>query len=225
MISVNATPLFTFLEEIKANNNRDWLMANHDRYTSLRAMWYEAMRRMIDAMAQWDPALASQTPSSVSYRFRRDTRFSPDKTPYKTFFSAAFSPWGRKMARAGYYIQVGTPRNPDTGLWGGIYCPDPAVLRKLRTAVVDNIEEFEAIINEPELAHLYPGWCGEMLKSAPKGWDKNHPHIELLKLKEYGKFHHCDPRFFRNESWPEKAAAMFRPLKPLVDFLNYSIDE
>lgn len=224
-VSVNAAPLFEFLAEISQNNNREWLMANHERYVELRAMWYAALQRIIDAMASWEPSIASQTPSSVSYRFRRDTRFSLDKTPYKTYFSAAFSPWGKKAERAGYYLQVGLRESGDNGLWGGIYCPSPAILKKLRHAIVDNIEEFDQILEAPELCQLYPGWVGDSLKTAPKGWPKDHPQVELLRLKDYGKFHKLPDDFFLNEQWPERVAELLRPLKPLVDFLNYSIDE
>ena len=99
------------------------------------------------------------------------------------------------------------------------------MLAKLRRAIVDNVEEFEEIVNAPELRKLYPGWLGETLKTAPKGWPKDHPQIEYLRLKYYGKFHHCDRRYFESERWYERASEDFRVLKPLIDFLNYSYDE
>ena len=94
-----------------------------------------------------------------------------------------------------------------------------------RNAIVDNIEEFRAIIDAPDMKRYYPGWISESLKSAPKGWPKDHPDIDLLRLKDYGKFCRCDEKFFDTPDWPAKVAERFRILKPMVDFLNYSIDE
>lgn len=216
-----------FLDEIAENNTREWMAANNDRYKYVRGVWLDRLQRLIDAMTEWEPALSHIDARSSTYRFARDTRFSPDKSPYKTFFSAAISPWGRKAVRAGYYVQVAGRRGSrHAGLWGGLWCPDPTLLRKLRHAIVDNIEEFTAIISEPEFVSLYgTEWAGEQLSTAPKGWPRCHPQIDLLRLKDYGKFHPVPPSFFARADWPEKAAEMLRPLKPLVDFLNYSIDE
>lgn len=125
---------------------------------------------------------------------------------------------------AGWYIQAGFTR-AESGIFGGLWAPDAAQLRKLRRAIVDNIEEFEEIINEPRLASLYPGWWGPTLKTAPKGWDKTHPQIHFLRLLHYGREMPVDPEFFEDSAWPERAADLMRPLKPLNDFLNYSLAE
>lgn len=106
-----------------------------------------------------------------------------------------------------------------------MYCLDARMLSKIRHAIVDNCEEFEEIINSPDIRKLYPGWLGDKLKTAPKGWPKDHPSIDLLRLKCYGKFHHCNRSYFEDDRWYERAAEDFLVLKPLIDFLNYSLDE
>ena len=111
------------------------------------------------------------------------------------------------------------------GLYGGVWCPESAVLKKLRKAIVDNIEEFEEIISAPELNALYPGWYGDRLKTIPKGYDRDHPQAPLLRLKEYGRFRPCGLEYFSDPSWPERAADEYRPLRPLLDFLAYSLEE
>lgn len=90
--------LYTFFEELSENNDRAWFAANRDRYDMLRESWLADLDRMIGAMSAWDPALRTQTARGCAYRIYRDTRFSQDKTPFKLFFSAAISPWGRKKA-------------------------------------------------------------------------------------------------------------------------------
>ena len=71
----------------------------------------------------------------------------------------------------------------------------------------------------------FPDWCSSMLKTMPKGWDRNHPQAFYLRMTNYGKFQHLGRDFFCRVDWPEAAADKFRILKPMVDFLNYSMDE
>lgn len=223
--------LFDFLRQIRVNNNREWLAAHRDEYDTLRRQWLAQVDELIALMSKWEPAVASQTAKSAAYRFARDTRFSLDKSPYKTFFSALISPWGRKTERAAYYLHMGpgdpdgNPDNPGSGVYGGIWCPPSPMLKKLRHAIVDNIEEFEQICSDPDLQRHFPGWWGERLKTIPQGWDRNHPQAELLRLKEYGRFSLIDESVFNTPDWPRVVSERMRILKPLVDFLNYSIDE
>ncbi len=216
--------LYEFLREVACNNNREWFRANKSRYDELRELWLADLDRLLSMMSVYEPGLVSQSAKTCAYRFYRDTRFSLDKSPYKTFFSAAISPMGRNAARAAYYLQIDI-RPEESGLYGGLWCPDAAMLRKMRNAIVDNIEEFQEIINNPKLEKYYPGWLGDKLKTIPKGWDKNHPQAELLKLKSYGRYCRCDERFFSGERWVETAAERFHVIKPLIDFINYSLDE
>ncbi len=216
--------LFSFLRDISCNNNREWFHSHKAIYDELRALWLEDIDRLIAFMTLWEPLIASQSAKTAAYRFYRDIRFSQDKSPYKTFFSAAFSPYGRSTHRAAYYLQMDI--NPvESGLYGGLWCPDTAMLRKIRNAIIDNIEEFEEIVNEPKLCSAYPGWVSEILKTVPKGWSRNHPQAEYLRMKNFGKFCPRDEHFFNDPSWPEKTAELFSQLCPLINFLNYSLDE
>lgn len=215
---------FRFLEELGRNNNRPWFAAHKDIYDSLRQAWLDQLQNMINHMALWEPALGRFSAKECAYRIYRDTRFSPDKTPYKVYFSALMSPYGRKSDHAGYYLQMDS-RPGESGLYGGLWCPDSAQLKKLRKAFDDNSEELLEILSEPVLQSKYPGWCGRALKTAPKGWAKDHPLIEVLRLCDIGKYMPVDRRYFDDPLWPERAADDFRPLKPLVDFINYSLDE
>lgn len=216
--------LYDFLGQLALNNNRPWFAAHRAEYDRLRELWLADLDRLIAEMCRWCPQLAHQTARSAVYRIYRDTRFSPDKTPFKTYFSAVISPYGRKSDHAGFYIQIGVDQH-QSGLYGGLWCPQAPVLAKLRHAIVDNIEEFTAITDAPELEREFPGWLGDKLKTIPKGWEKDHPQAEFLRLKEYGRFHPCTPEFFADPDWYIHASELFRILAPLVDFLNYSIDE
>lgn len=214
--------LYDFLGRLAANNNREWFRAHRDEYDCLRALWLADVDRLIACMAQWEPALAGITARSAAYRIYRDTRFSPDKTPFKTYFSASLTPHGRSARRAGYYLQMGPG---GSGLFGGIWCPDAPLLRKLRQAIVDNIEEWDAINADPALCDRFGLISSSMLKTVPKGWPKDHPQAAWLRMKDYGREAAVTDGFFMSADWPERAADMFRHVKPFNDFLNYSIDE
>ena len=146
--------------------------------------------------------------------------------PYKTFFSAALSPYGRKFEGAGYYLQTGLSNEYiHQGFYAGIWCPERPVLLKLRKAIIDNIEEWEEIVNAPRLKEAMPEWCSSMLKTVPRGWDREHPHAFYLRMKDYGRFRPAGNDFFADPSWPEKASEIFRAAAPFVRFLNYSLTE
>ena len=215
-----------FLTELRENNERPWFQANKARYDELREQWLDEINRLINNCTEWEPAYRWLTAKECVYRIYRDTRFSPDKTPYKTYFSALITPKGKTTEMAGYYVQAGLD-DSFSGLYGGLWSPDREALRKMRHAIVDNIEEFEEIINEPSLVKLYPHWSevGHALKTIPKGWPKDHPQAELLRLQDYGREHLLTPKFFTDKAWPEKAAEMLRPLQPLIHFINYTLFE
>lgn len=217
-------PLFDYLQRLSVNNDRPWFQAHRAEYDALREQWCADIDRFIAAMAAADPALAYFNGKESTYRIYRDTRFSPDKTPYKTYFSSALTPRGKSAPMAGYYISAGV--NPDQcGLFGGLWCPDRDQLRKMRHAIVDNIEEFEEIVAGIEATGLFTDWSGDKLKTIPKGWERDHPQAPYLRLLHYGREHIVRPEFFTNPDWPLRAAKILSHLKPLNDFINYSLFE
>lgn len=213
-----------FLHQLESNNNRPWFKERKVLFDDLRAHWLLRLQQLIDHMAEWEPGLRGLQAKQATYRIYRDTRFSPDKTPYKTYFSASMSASHDNTHHCGYYFELGA--RPDfCGTYGGVWCPDSPTLAKLRRAIVDNSEEWLDIVNNPQLQSLYPGWCGNSLKTIPKGYDRNHPMAEYLRLKDIGKYHRLTPTDFNDPCWPEMVSDLMRPLKPLVDFLDYSIHE
>lgn len=216
------TALYAFFGEVAANNNREWFAANKGRYEVLRSWWTEQLQILIDEMSRFEPSLAHVEAKSCLYRFYRDTRFSNDKSPYKTYFSALISPTGRQCERACYYFHQGAD---ETLIYGGLWCPQGAMMRKVRKAIIDNVDEFRSITETKDIERDFPGWYGPKLKTAPKGYDRNHPDIDLLRLTEYGKVHCFSQELFNRPDWQKIVAAMLAELKPMIDFLNYSIDE
>lgn len=217
-------PLFEYLTRLAANNERSWFQANKAEFDELRRLWFIDIDRLIAACSVWEPRYACFSGKDCTFRIYRDTRFSPDKTPYKTFFSAALTPRGKSAPMAGLYVSAGIAPQ-QCGLFGGLWCPDRDQLRKMRHAIVDNIEEFEQIAADLDACGLFGDWCGDKLKTIPKGWNRDHPQAPYLRLLHYGRDHMVSPDFFADPFWPERTAEIFRHLKPLNDFINYSLFE
>lgn len=219
--------LYGFLRELSEHNDRTWFAANKERWELLRKGWMEDVDLLLSRMSEWDPSLRHLTAKDCVFRIYRDVRFSANKSPYKTWVCAGINARGKSSHDGGYYIQAGPETDASyvfSGLFGGVWEPDSTTLRKLRKAITDNIEEFREIIDNKELNRVFPGWVGDQLKTVPKGWPKDHPDADLLRLKEYGKACHCDEAFFTGD-WTVEASRRLQLLKPLIDFLNYSIDE
>lgn len=218
--------IYKFLERLARHNDREWFKAHKDEYDELRALWLDDLSRLTALMSRYEPAAADPR-ALKAFRIYRDTRFSKDKTPYKLFFSASVYPHpGGPHDSAAWYMQMGLGDGfTGSGLYGGIWCPPGPTLKKLRRAVVDNIEEFEQIVNEPRLAAAAPGWCADALKTVPRDWPKDHPQAPLLRLKEYGKFMPRGREYFADPQWVERTAENLELFKPLIDFINYSIYE
>ena len=214
--------ILAFLRALHAHNDREWFDDHRAEWKCVQTRFHEFTEGLIDAIASFDPSVHGLQVRDCTYRIHRDTRFSRDKSPFKTYFSALISPHGRHTDRACWYLHMGAD---ECGIYGGLWNPPGPMLRKVRQAVVDNVEEFRQIIATPPLPELYPEWYGAQLKTVPKGFDRNHPDADLLRLKEYGRCHSLSRGFFDNSEWPGELAGIAMTLKPMIDFLNYSIDE
>ncbi|MBD5250468.1 MAG: DUF2461 domain-containing protein [Barnesiella sp.] len=219
--------LFAFLRKLGRHNDREWFHAHKAEYDDLRAAWIADLDRLISCMSAYEPDMAAQSGKDVTYRIYRDTRFSQDKTPFKLHFAALLSPYGKRTCMAADYLHVGVNGSmTENGCYGGLWMPESDVLKKVRKAIVDNIEEFEEIIHDPRLVAVAgTELIGDSLKTVPKGWERDHPYAHLIRMKEYGKFAPMTEKDFSTPSWVERAAEIFQIFKPFNDFINYSITE
>ena len=209
--------LFDFLNRLAMNNNREWFHQNKGEFDELRALWINDIQRLISLMSEYDDTLNGVDAKDCVYRIYRDIRFSPNKLPYKTYFSAVIAQGGRKTLKGCCYLHV---QPGESGLHGGIWCPEMPLLTRLRHEVEDNIDEFMAIINDAEFRERYR-LVGDSLKAMPKGFDKNSPYGEYIKKKEYLVSMPVRDDYFLDENWVERVANDFKFIKPFNDFLNY----
>lgn len=213
--------LFDFLNRLSFNNNREWFHANKDEFDELRALWINDVQQLINRMSEYDGSLKGVDAKDCVYRIYRDIRFSPNKLPYKTYFSAVIAQGGRKTLKGCCYLHL---QPGECGLHGGIWCPEMPLLTRLRHEVEDNIDEFLGIIGDKEFASRYK-LSGDSLKTMPKGFDRNSPYGKYIKMKEYLVSMPVADNYFNGDDWVERTAEDFRYIKPFNDFLNYVFEE
>lgn len=214
--------ILQYLQELQANNNRIWFNERKERYQHLRLRFQNKMDELIGRISAFDEELAGMKAGDCMYRIYRDTRFSPDKTPYKNHFSAYLCKGGRKSVRAGYYFHL----EPGHSLLsGGVWCPEPKLLKALRQSVYDYTDEFKEIIQNKTFKTVYPRMEGEMLKIVPRPFPKDFPDGELLKRKDYVVITYKDDSFFDDSDWMERVVADFKTVQPFNRFLNETVDD
>lgn len=216
----NIHEVLAFLRQLAINNDRTWFKANKERYDAMRRPWEQDMERLIALVADYDAQARGLTVKDSVFRIYRDIRFSHDKRPYKTYFSGVIGKGGRHAVQSCYYAHFGVEQ---LMLCGGVWWPEKAVLDQLRGLIDAEPEEFLAIVNNPAITSRYQ-WMSSTLKTMPKGYPKDHPLAEYLKMKEYTLVMYLGEDYFDCDDWVERVAADLQPLKPLHDFLNYVFD-
>ena len=217
---LNASQLFSFLTQLAANNNREWFKQHKDQYDTLRQQWLGDVQSLINLISQWDDSVHGLNVADAVYRIYRDIRFSPDKSPYKTYFSACFGRGGRRCQSFAHYVHL-QPGHSMVG--GGVWLPAKDKLCAMRNLIDAEQEVFTKIITNPEFKSRF-SFESESLKRVPRDFPADHPLGKYLKMKEFLVVMHVDQDYFGTPDWPEKASRDLSALKPLKDFLDYVYD-
>lgn len=213
---------FEFIKKLSANNNREWFNAHKDEYLEVKGEVEAFTSKLIAALSEIDPEVAMLKPSDCLYRIYRDTRFSPDKTPYKTHIGIYVSAKGKKSEWCGYYVHL-EPGN--CLVCGGAWCPPAPLLKVYRKEIYDNIEEYLEIIRNPEFVKAFGEPGEDFLKTAPKGFPKDWEYIDLLKPKTFTVYAPLPDGAFEKSNIIGKVVSLFKTMKPFLDFLNYTFEE
>jgi uncharacterized protein (TIGR02453 family) len=221
---MNAKNILQFIAELTINNNREWFAANKTWYDKVRLEFEQLSKDLIIEISKFDEEIKHVEVKDCIFRIYRDTRFSHDKTPYKTHFGIYIATaGGRKSQRAGYYLHL-DPAGCFVG--SGVWCPEPNLLKALRKGVFDNIDELNEIRTKPEFSQYFTTFFEEdKLKNVPQGFPKDFPDAELLKLKHYLVDYKLDESMLNSDDFVLKIAAIFKCAYPFNKFLNYTVDE
>ena len=203
--------LFSFFTDLQQNNNRDWFMEHKPTFKALEAQVKAFGEQLKYQLNQHD-----HIDRFKLFRIYRDVRFSKDKTPYKTHFGLT---WHRTkpLYRGGYYLHL-SPKN--NFLACGFWDPNPTDLKRIRQEIDMDGEEYRSILNNKTFKSVWGELQGEAVKTAPKGYAKDHPHIDLLRFKQhiftinYLDKEICQPDFV------DRANKALQAVRPFVDYMS-----
>ena len=199
------------------------MAANKAEYKKIMDERNETAERFIAAIATIDPTVAGFPIEKCVYRLMRDTRFSEDKTPYKTHIGIfVCPPIGKKSLMSGYYLHL----EPGASfICGGNYELPTKYLTVIRNDIRDNIEEYVSIIESPEFKQFFNKVGETWLKTAPKGFSRDWEYIDYVRPKDFSVMKSLPDSFFNNRDFIEQLIPCLVQIKRLNDFINFALTE
>ena len=227
MNNMNTTIVLDFLRNIAANNDRTWFQNHRDEYLEAKNEFENFVEKAIRRIARFDDSIAHITVKDTVYRFYRDTRFSPDKAPYKRHLGAYIAAHGKKAFHGGYYIHM-EPGN--CMLACGCYYLPTNILTACRNEIMANTEEWLKCVENKKFESTFrkgegSGFGLEKLKTCPAGFPRDFEYLDYLRMKDYCCWRNIDDHFLGNEDALDKMAEIFMTAKPMLDFVNAVIDD
>ena len=211
----------TFMSQLARNNNKPWFDEHKKEYQSVKEDFEELVTAVLAGISDIEPSLRDTTAKSSIMRIYRDTRFSKDKTPYKTNLGAGFGMGGGKNVYGGYYLHIEPGGKSFAG--GGMWQPEGPVLRAIRQEIDYNFADFSNIINDKQFKKLFGQIDGERLVKAPQGYSPDNPAVEYLKLKSFTVGGKLADEDLTKKTLVKKITDIYRTMKPFVDFLNRAV--
>ena len=206
-----------FLRNLEKNNNREWFNENKTLYQEAQQDVISFVEKLMEEMADFDEEMGKLEAKKSVFRIYRDTRFSKDKTPYKTNFGAGLG-MGKGNKISGYYLHIEPGKS---FLAGGVYKPEPSVLKTIRQEISAFGDEFKAILEQDEFRNYFRGLSVEdKLKKVPQGFEKDDKMAEYLKLKHFIVTHPISDEQLLSENAVKEFTKIFKAMKPLNDFLQ-----
>ena len=203
--------VFDFLKQLEKNNNKEWFEANKKVFKKHEASvkgFYEAVK---DKLNHHD-----EIEKMKMFRIYRDVRFSKDKTPYKTHFGGSFSRLGNHL-RGGYYLHL---KPGGSFLATGFWDPNKEDLFRIRKELEMDAAEFREVIGQKSLKSIWGDLKGDTVKTAPKGFDREHPDIDLIKHKQYVFVRDLTDKEVLSDSFLEEVDASFCAIRPYFDLMS-----
>lgn len=212
-----------FLEDLQANNNRDWFLENKKKYEVFKKDYHQLVSDFLDVMKPLDPTLELLETKNCTFRINRDIRFSKDKSPYKSYLGVWLSSGTKGQSRSGYYVHI---EKGASFIAGGLYAPMPDDLKKVRKEIAYFHDDLDVILNEKNFKKEFGDFDRNeksVLKNPPRGYDKEHPALELLKLKSFETSVKFDILEILQKDFVLKTSKKLILLKPLNEFINRAL--
>jgi uncharacterized protein (TIGR02453 family) len=211
-----------FLKDLVENNDRDWFMANKERYDLARQNVIDLTAQLIKLLQKIDPAISPDLEAKKCVmRIYRDIRFSKNKLPYKNNFGISFPTSGTKLGGAEYYLHIQPGKS---FIAGGYWMPEAGHLKSIRQEIDYNGHDLTAIIDAPEFVKLFGDFRSQdKLKTLPRDYTADNENIELLKLKSFIVMHPLKDAEIKSEKAADNIAQLCNKVYPLNVFLRNAI--
>ena len=204
--------IFSFLNKLKTNNNRDWMTEHKKEYQS-----NEKLLKQFYGSVEASLNITDEISKLKVFRINRDLRFSKDKTPYNIHRSASFSRAGAQR-RGSYYLRI---EPGSSAMAGGFFSPDPVDLLRIRREFEMDTTEIRTIFNQKEFNKAFQGFNQEnQLKTAPRDFNKEDPNIDLIKLKNYFVAHRFTDDQVLSKDFEDRLMHHFLLLRPYFDYMS-----
>lgn len=207
---------FKYLEELSLNNNREWFQTHKERYHDAHEDVIEFTAQLIDKMNQHDQLVPKSAKQSL-FRIYRDIRFSKDKTPYKTGFMGSMKR-DTKWLRGGYYFKI-APNN-ETAIVGGFWGPNASDIGRIRQEIGADPSPMRKITSARSFHSNFGELQGDELKTAPRGYSKEHPDIDLLRRKQFLLVRNFDDSDVMQADFLKTVIKTYRAMRPFLDYMS-----
>jgi uncharacterized protein (TIGR02453 family) len=214
-------PTIKFLKDLKKNNSKPWFDEHRKQYETSKQDFLLLTENLITAVAKFDTSISHLKAKDCVFRINRDVRFSKDKSPYKTNIAGYFNRNGKKGLGAGYYLHI----EPGASFAaGGMWMPEPAELAKIRQEIDYSFDAWKKMTNNTAFKKTFTeGVKGEALARPPKGYEETNAAIQFLKMKSFVVTKSFTDAEVQNKNFIKDTAAVFKTMKPLIDFLNAAV--
>lgn len=208
---------YTFLEQLKKNNNRQWFEKHKDEYDTYHQEVITFADAVLAEVTKFDVIETVNGKKSL-HRIYRDIRFSKDKTPYKTHWGGAFKRAGQER-RGGYYFHL---EKGNFFVGGGFWAPDNKDLLHIRKQLDLDAKPLRKVLNSKAFKDYFKELEGEKLKSSPKGFESNNENIDLINYKQFIVWHKFTDKEAFDKNFYKEVARGFKNMLPFFNVMtNY----
>lgn len=217
---MNYDKLVKFLHELSNNNNKEWFDIHREEYLGLRSDFEKVVRDLILGIGEFDSKIKLIDPKKALFRINRDIRFSKDKSPYKSQFSAGITNYNKNTGLPEYYFHIDKDGLMVAG--GGMWNPDNEQLKAIRDHIVQQPEALEDVVYDKEFADYFKDLDGDSLVRVPRGYDETNPLIKYIKLKRFTVFQELNLKKVKDPV--AKALEIYKKMYPFMEWLRESIN-
>lgn len=206
---------FDFLKTLAKHNDRDWFNKNKALYTAAHENLIDFASAVLAEMNKHDNIETASGKDSL-FRIYRDVRFSKEKTPYNTHWNGGFKRATKKL-RGGYYFHI---QPGDSFVGGGFWGPNPQDLARVRQDIDLNYKDWNKMLSNKTLVSTFGSLMGDKVGSAPRGYGKDHPAIDLLRYKQFLLRHDFTDAEVLSSDFAKTVSDTFKKMRPFLDFMS-----